>query len=286
MHTDGVARMNPSRDTGRPVQVIAVTGGKGGVGKSSVAINLGIGLSARGRRVVILDADLGLANLDVLLGLRAKRNLADVISGECGLAEIMLDGPCGVRIIPASSGTQSMVALSRAEHAGLIHAFSDIADSMDVLIVDTAAGISDSVVSFVRAAQEGLVVVCNEPSSIADSYALMKLLHKEYGMHRFRVLPNMVRSPQEGSALFHKLEQVCERFLDVMLVQAGNIPYDDTVRKCIQRQRAVLDAAPRSRAAAAFRELAERMDALPVSASASGHLEFFVERLLGGVPAG
>jgi flagellar biosynthesis protein FlhG len=200
--------------------------------------------------------------------------------------EIMLDGPCGVRIIPASSGTQSMVALSRAEHAGLIHAFSDIADSMDVLIVDTAAGISDSVVSFVRAAQECLVVVCNEPSSIADSYALMKLLHKEYGMHRFRVLPNMVRSPQEGSALFHKLEQVCERFLDVMLVQAGNIPYDDTVRKCIQRQRAVLDAAPRSRAAAAFRELAEKMDALPVSASASGHLEFFVERLLGGAAAG
>jgi flagellar biosynthesis protein FlhG len=286
MHMDRVARMNPSRDTGRPVQVIAVTGGKGGVGKSSVAINLGIGLSARGRRVVILDADLGLANLDVLLGLRAKRNLADVIAGECGLADIMLDGPCGVRIIPASSGTQSMVSLSRAEHAGLIHALSDIADRMDELIVDTAAGISDSVVSFVRAAHECLVVVCNEPSSIADSYALMKLLHKEYGMHRFRVLPNMVRSPQEGSALFHKLEQVCERFLDVMLVQAGNIPYDDTVRKCIQRQRAVLDAAPRSKAAAAFRELAERRDALPVSASASGHLEFFVERLLGGAAAG
>lgn len=278
--------MNPSRDTGRPVQVIAVTGGKGGVGKSSVAINLGIGLAGRGRRVVILDADLGLANLDVLLGLRAKRNLADVIAGECGLADIMLDGPCGIRIIPASSGTQSMVSLSRAEHAGLIHAFSDIADTMDVLIVDTAAGISDSVVSFVRAAQECLVVVCNEPSSIADSYALMKLLHKEYGMHRFRVLPNMVRTPQEGSALFHKLEQVCERFLDVMLVQVGSIPYDDTVRRCIQRQRAVLDAAPQSKAAMAFRQLAERVDALPVSASASGHLEFFVERLLGGAAAG
>ena len=278
--------MNPLRDTGRPVQVIAVTGGKGGVGKSSVAINLGIGLAGRGRRVVILDADLGLANLDVLLGLRAKRNLADVISGECGLADIMLEGPCGIRIIPASSGTQAMVSLSRAEHAGLIHAFSDIADTMDVLIVDTAAGISDSVVSFVRAAQECLVVVCNEPSSIADSYALMKLLHKEYGMHRFRVLPNMVRTQQEGNALFHKLEQVCERFLDVMLVQVGCIPYDDTVRRCIQRQRAVLDAAPQSKAAMAFRQLAERMDALPVSASASGHLEFFVERLLGGAAAG
>lgn len=278
--------MEPSLGAGKPVQVVAVTGGKGGVGKTSVSINLGIGLAARGRRVVLLDADLGLANIDVLLGLRARRTLADVISGECGLEDIMLAGPGGVRIIPASSGTQSMVSLSRAEHAGLIHAFSGIADGMDVLIVDTAAGISDSVISFVRAAQECLVVVCNEPSSIADSYALMKLLNRDYGMHRFRVLPNMVRSPQEGKALFHKLEQVCERFLDVMLHQIGEIPYDDTVRKCIQRQRAVLDAAPRSRAAEAFRELAARVDALPVPAHASGHLQFFVERLLGGAAAG
>lgn len=274
--------MNPSPVPGKPVQVVAVTGGKGGVGKTSVSINLGIGLCARGRRVVLLDADLGLANVDVLLGLRARRNLADVLSGECGLADIMLEGPGGLRIIPASSGTQSMVALSPAQHAGLIHAFSEIADSLDVLIVDTAAGISDSVVSFVRAAQECLVVVCNEPSSIADSYALMKLLNREHGMHRFRVLTNQVRSPQEGRALFHKLEQVCERFLDVMLHHIGEVPYDDTVRKCIQRQRAVLDAAPGSRAAAAFRTLAERVDGLPRSSRASGHLEFFVERLLGG----
>lgn len=255
--------MNPSPVPGKPVQVLAVTGGKGGVGKTSVSINLGIGLAARGRRVVLLDADLGLANVDVLLGLRARRNLADVISGECGLADIMLEGPGGLRIIPASSGTQAMVALSPAEHAGLINAFSEIADSLDVLIVDTAAGISDSVVSFVRAAQECLIVVCNEPSSIADSYALMKILNRDHGMHRFRVLTNMVRSPQEGRALFHKLEQVCERFLDVMLHHIGEVPYDDTVRKCIQRQRAVLDAVPGSRAGAAFRALAERVDGLP-----------------------
>ncbi len=274
--------MNPSPVSGKPVQVLAVTGGKGGVGKTSVSINLGIGLAARGRRVVLLDADLGLANVDVLLGLRARRNLADVISGECGLADIMLEGPGGLRIIPASSGTASMVTLSPAEHAGLIHAFSEIAGSLDVLIVDTAAGISDSVVSFVRAAQECLIVVCNEPSSIADSYALMKLLNRDHGMHRVRVLTNMVRSPQEGRALFHKLEQVCERFLDVMLHHIGEVPYDDTVRKCIQRQRAVLDAAPGSRAGAAFRALAERVDGLPRASRASGHLEFFVEQLLGG----
>jgi flagellar biosynthesis protein FlhG len=279
-------RMNPAPRSGKAVQVVAVTGGKGGVGKTSISINLSIALAERGRRVVLLDADLGLANVDVLLGLRPKRNLADVMSGECGLADIMLEGPGGIRIIPATSGTQSMVSLSRAEHAGLIHAFSDIAEGMDTLIVDTAAGISDAVVSFVRAAQECIVVVCNEPSSLADSYALIKLLNRDYGMHRFRVLANQVRAPQEGASLFLKLEQVCERFLDVMLHHIGDVPYDDMVRKCIQRQKALMVAAPRSRAAEALREIATRVERLPVPASASGHLEFFVERLLGAAVAG
>src|SRR5512139_3599217 len=272
--------MNSARGAGRPVQVVAVTGGKGGVGKTSVSINLSIALAERGRRVVLLDADLGLANVDVLLGLRPKRNLADVLAGACGLEDIMLDGPGGIRIIPASSGTQSMASLSRLEHAGLIHAFSAIGSGMDVLLIDTAAGIADSVLSFVRAAQECLVVVCDEPSSIADAYALMKLLHRDHGMHRFRLLGNMVRSPQEGANLYRKLAQVCDRFLDITLLDAGHIPYDDMVRKCIQRQRPVLLGAPRSRAAQAFRELAARVERWPIPAGPSGHLQFFVEQLL------
>lgn len=278
--------MNSVHGTARPVQVVAVTGGKGGVGKTSVSINLSIALAERGRRVVLLDADLGLANVDVLLGLKPKRNLADVLAGACGLQDILLDGPGGIRIIPASSGTQSMVSLSRLEHAGLIHAFSDIGSVMDVLVIDTAAGIADSVLGFARAAQECLVVVCDEPSSIADAYALMKLLHRDHGMQHFRLLGNMVRSPQEGANLYHKLAQVCERFLDITLLDAGHIPYDDMVRKCIQRQRPVLLGAPQSRAAAAFRELAGRVERWPVPAGPSGHLQFFVEQLLDRAAAG
>jgi flagellar biosynthesis protein FlhG len=266
--------------SGSAVQVVAVTGGKGGVGKTSVSINLSIGLAQLGRRVVLLDADLGLANVDVLLGLRPKRNLADVLAGSCGLADIMLDGPGNIRIIPASSGTQSMVSLSRLEHAGLIHAFSELSGTLDTLVIDTAAGISDSVLSFVRAAQECLVVVCDEPSSLADAYAVIKLLNRDHGMHRFRVLCNMVRSPPEGVGLYNKLSQVCERFLDVALTHAGDVPYDDMVRKCIQRQRPVLLGAPRSRAAQAYRELARKVARWPVPARPSGHLEFFVEQLL------
>jgi len=149
-----------------PVQVIAVTGGKGGVGKTNVSVNLSLALAELGRRVMLLDADLGLANVDVLLGLTPKRTLADVIEGRCELRDVMLQGPGGVRIVPAASGTQSMVHLAPAQHAGLIQAFSEVGDNLDVLVIDTAAGIGDSVVSFVRAAQEVLLVVCDEPTSI------------------------------------------------------------------------------------------------------------------------
>jgi flagellar biosynthesis protein FlhG len=269
-----------------PVQVIAVTGGKGGVGKTSVSVNLSVSLAQMGRRVALLDADLGLANVDIMLGLNSKHNLEDVLAGTHTLQEVMLIGPGGIRIIPASSGTQHMSQLSAMEHAGLIHAFSEISDQIDVLIIDTAAGISDSVVSFVRAAQEVLVVVCDEPSSITDSYALMKLLNRDYGLTRFRVVANMTRTPQEGQNLFNKLTLVTERFMDATLQFVGSVPFDDSMRKAIQRQRAVVEMTPRSKASLAFQSLAEKIDKWPLPSSPRGHLEFFVERLVQPVATG
>lgn len=263
-----------------PVQVVAVTGGKGGVGKSNVSINLSICLAQMGRRVALLDADLGLANIDVLLGLRPQNTLEDVLDGRCSLEDVLIEGPAGIRIIPAASGTQRMAQLGHAEHAGLIHAFSEIASQIDVLIVDTAAGISDSVVSFVRAANEVLVVVCDEPSSITDAYALIKLLNRDFGMLRFRVLANMTRTPQEGKNLFQKLTQVTERFLDVSLQYVGSVPFDETVRKAVQKQKAVVEVAPRSKAAIAYKALAEKVDLWPLPSTPRGHLEFFIENLI------
>ncbi|MCV6615301.1 MAG: MinD/ParA family protein [Cellvibrionaceae bacterium] len=265
---------------GRPVQVIAVTGGKGGVGKSNISVNLSIALAELKRRVVLLDADLGLANVDVLLGLKAPYNLADVLSGERRLAEIMVSGPSGVDIVPAASGVQQMATLGDQEHAALIRAFSDIADNLDVLVIDTAAGISDSVVSFVRAANEVLVVVCDEPSSITDAYALIKLMNTEYGTFRFRVVANMTRSNQEGAKLFTKLNAVCQRFLDVSLQYIGHIPFDENVRKAVQKQTPILEYSPRSKASQAIRTLAQKVDELPLPNNPRGHLEFFVEKLL------
>ena len=263
-----------------PIQVIAVTGGKGGVGKSNVSVNLSLALAQMQRRVMLLDADLGLANIDVLLGIRANKTIADVLSGECDLRDILVNGPGGVRIVPAASGVQRMAALTPQQHGALIQAFSSLGDQLDVLVIDTAAGISDTVVSFVTAAQEIIVVVCDEPSSITDAYALIKLLNKEYQVHRVRVIANMVHSVKEGQLLFNKLRQVCERFLEITMQYTGAIPADDNVRKAVQKQKPVLEYAPRCKAALAFKQIANKVQEWPVTSSPRGHLEFFVERLL------
>ncbi|GAB1258071.1 flagellar synthesis regulator FleN [Aurantivibrio plasticivorans] len=263
-----------------PIQVIAVTGGKGGVGKTNLAVNLSIALAEMQRRVLLLDADLGLANVDVLLGLKPKKNLSDVIKGDASMQEVIVNGPGGVRIVPASSGVRHMASLSTQEHAALINGFAELGDQLDVLIVDTAAGISDNVISFVRASQEVIVVVCDEPSSITDAYALIKLLNKEHDMFRFKVVANMTRTTQEGKSLFNKLNAACERFLDVALQYVGHIPFDENVRSAVQKQQPLLTFAPRCKASQAIRSLAHKVDEWPRASSATGHLEFFVEHMV------
>lgn len=264
----------------KPVRVIAVTSGKGGVGKTNVSVNLGVSLASMGRNVMLMDADLGLANVDVLLGLRPRFNLSHVVSGERPLDEVLVDGPEGIKIVPASSGLSSMAALAPAEHAGVIRAFSELHQPLDVLLIDTAAGISDSVVAYTKASQEIIVVLCDEPTSITDAYALIKLLNREFGIHRFRVLANMVSSVQAGNELYRKILQVTDRYLDVALDFIGSIPNDDYLRKAVQRQKSVVDAFPRCKSSLAFKKLAQKADSWPVPSSAGGRLEFFVERLI------
>jgi len=264
----------------KPVQVIAVTSGKGGVGKTNVSLNLSIALANRGKDVLLMDADLGLGNVDVLLGMHPKRNLSHVIDGTHSLEDILVSGPRGIRLLPAASGIQGMSNLSMVQHAGIIRAFSDLGLMVDTLIVDTAAGLSDSVINFSKASQEIVVVVCDEPASITDAYALIKLLHRNHGRHRFRILANMVRSANEGRDLFLKLMRVSGRFLDVSLDYMGAIPFDECVRMAVQRQRAVVDLFPRARASLAVRALADVADKWTPTQRSTGQLEFFIERLV------
>lgn len=263
-----------------PVKVIAVTGGKEGVGKTNVSVNLSVALADMGRRVVLMDADLGLANVDVMLGVNPKRNIVDLLSGECQLSDVLVEVSDNFSIVPASSGTQEMTALGAHEHAELIQAFSSLDDSLDVLVIDTAAGISESVVSFVRAAQEVVVVVCDELTSITDAYSLIKLLHRDYGLTRFRVLANMVRSEQEGRAMLGKLMTVTDRFLDVTLQYLGSIPFDKNVPKAVRKQKPFIELYSSSMAAVALYNLAKKVDEWPVHQSARGDLEFFLEKLV------
>ncbi|MBT1450840.1 MinD/ParA family protein [Glaciecola sp. XM2] len=264
----------------KQVKVIAVTGGKGGVGKTNLTLNLAIASAKQGKRVMVLDADLGLANIDVMLGLRVDKNLSHVLSGDCTLDEVLVTGPYGVKIAPATSGTQSMAELGTHEHAGLIRAFSELQTPIDMMLVDTAAGISDMVVSFSRAAQDVIIVVCDEPTSLTDAYALMKILNRDHGVFKFKVVANMVRSEREGRELFSKLSKVTGRFLDVALELVCIVPFDENVRKAVRKQTALVEAYPGSPAAKAIAKLAERTATWPVPTQAGGHLEFFIEHLV------
>lgn len=271
--------MSTSAENGK-VKVITVTGGKGGVGKSSVSLNLAVALCQLGAKVMLFDADLGLANIDVMLGLKVKKNLGHVLNGECDLADIILTGPCGLRIVPASSGLRQMAELTVEQHAGLIRAFSELNEEVDFLIVDTAAGISDMVLSFCRAAQDVMMVVCNEPTSVADAYAEMKVLSNDYGVNRFHIIGNNLRSLQEGKTMFAKLLAVTGRFLNVTLELTACIPADPAVRNAIRQRSCAVEQYPQSPAAKIFKLLAARVMQWPVPDLPDGHLQFFVENLV------
>lgn len=264
----------------KAVKVVAVTSGKGGVGKTNVAANIAVALGQRCRNVMLLDADLSLANVDVLLGLQPRFNLSHVVSGDIDLAGTVMNGPGGIRIVPATSGNHAMTQLSPASQAAIVNAFSELADQPEILIVDTGSGIAPEVARFVQASQQVLVVVCDEPASITDAYALIKVFSRHYGVSRFQVVTNQTRNVNEGHRLFEKLRKVTDSYLDVVLRHLGDIPQDRMLRRAVQEQRAVVDAYPASSAGKALRQIATRIDETHATSSAAGHIEFFFERLL------
>lgn len=261
------------------VRVLAVASGKGGVGKTNMAVNLALALARRGESVLLMDADLALANLDVVLGIRPRHDLCQVLSGELNINDIIIDGPHGIGIVPASSGVRRMAELSVAEHAGLIRAFDEVERHVDTLLIDTAAGLSESVVSFCRAANEVLVVVCDEPASLTDAYALIKVLGQEHGVRRFQVVCNMVQDAAHGRQLYAKLARVAEHYLaDVALGYLGAVPFDERLKQAVRQQRALMQQSPYSASGLAFQQLAERVTVLPRQAVAPGYFEFFANR--------
>lgn len=264
----------------KSLRVIAVTAGKGGVGKTNVSANLSIALAKTNHNVLLLDADLSLANVDVLLGLQADKNIEHVIRGECQLKDIVMTGPQNIKVVPGASGASILTHLSHIDLAGFIHAFDEIYENFDTMIVDTPSGISENVASFLRASQDIIVVVCNEPTSITDAYALMKVMSQEYGIRNFHLLANMVHTLSEGRELYNRLSQVTNDYLDVSLDYMGAIPFDEHLRRAVKQQRSVYELFPNCEAANAFSNVAKHIDDWPCSHTVANSSPFFMEKLL------
>ncbi|OED40769.1 cobyrinic acid a,c-diamide synthase [Chromatiales bacterium (ex Bugula neritina AB1)] len=259
---------------------MAVTGGKGGVGKSNIAVNLAVQLGKLGRSVLVLDADLGLANIDVLCGLQPQGTLEDVFNGKETLDDILLRIDENVSLLPATSGATDITSLGQVEYGGLIQAFSNLREPIDTLIIDTPAGISSQVTAFCRAAREVVVVMCDEPTSITDAYAMIKVLSTEFNVKRINILVNKASSSQHGIDLFEKIERVADKNFDVMLSYLGTVPHDERLQQAVCDQNPVVTSYPRSRSALAFQKLAKRIHGWPEPKQPIGHVEFFVERLV------
>ena len=240
-------------------RVIAITSGKGGVGKTNIVANLGYTLSLLGKKVLLFDADLGLGNIDVLLGLAPKYNLSHVIMGEKRVSEIIVDGPGNMKILPASSGIHELTSLSEDHKQKFLYELNLLIEPVDILLIDTAAGISSNVIYFNISANEIMVVASPEPASITDAYALMKVLSLKYSENHFKLLINSASCINEADDVFRQLQLVSDRFLNISLEYMGYVIYDQQVVKSIKRQKIVCEKYPDSRASECFMELAKKI---------------------------
>jgi len=266
-----------------PVQAVAITGGKGGVGKSTLSINLGVASAAAGRRVVLLDGDLGLANADVLLGITPRYTLADFVSGGRTLDEVLTPVRPGLTMVAGASGVMPLADLDETGHVGIVRAFSDLAADLDLLLVDTAAGISPGVLQLVQATQHVLVVVCEDPASVTDAYAVIKVLSRTHGVRHFRVVTNMTAEASGGARLFAALQRVTNRFLDVTLDHCADIPADELLRRAVREQRPVVEAYPGADSSQAIRRLATAIRSWSAP-EGRGNIGFFSERVARPAP--
>jgi flagellar biosynthesis protein FlhG len=240
--------------------IMSVTSGKGGVGKTNVVANLSLSLSILGRNVLLLDADVGLGNLDVLLGLVPKHTIHHVLNGEKRLAEILVEGPRGIRILPASSGIQELTALEPLQKMNLTAELESVLQGVDVLLIDTGAGISSNVMYFNSLAQEILVVIAPEPTSLTDAYALMKVHSLKHSGKRYKILCNSVKNEHEAIQIFRHLSKVTQKFLNISLDLYGYIPCDKHIPEAVRQQRLLVECFPKSEAARQFLLLARKVD--------------------------
>lgn len=265
-----------------PTQVICIASGKGGVGKTVVAVNLAVALHRNGKRVMLLDCDLDMANAHIALGEYCEHNLSHFLSGEKTLQDIAVTTRSGIRLVPGASGLKFTANISQLQAASIIQAFSTLEEELDYLIVDLSSGISPATIAFMVACQRRYIVVRNDPLSIADAFATMKILMQDFGMTELYLLPNGMNSQADGKLLFDRIDRACGHFMFRSINYMSTIEKDTNILLALKKCESVIDSAPSSLGAGDFRRLASLTEALEPIIYASGVLEFFIERLVSG----
>lgn len=263
----------------KTVRTIAVASGKGGVGKTNITANLAIGFSRLNKKVLVFDADLGLSNIDVVLNLAAKYNIKHLFRGEKKLKDLIIDGPLGIKVLPASSGIQELTSLDEFQRLRLLEEFEAYDDNVDYLLIDTSSGISSNVAFFCMAAQDIIIVTSAEPTAMTDAYALIKVLFTKYQEKNFRVLVNDVSNEHEARDVYRRLATAAERFLSISLDYIGYVPHDSFVQKAVRQQRAFIDIYPNSEASKSLLIISEKL-INDNNKNIKGTLQFFLGGLL------
>ncbi|HEX4922999.1 MAG TPA: MinD/ParA family protein [Bdellovibrionales bacterium] len=260
-------------------RTLSITSGKGGVGKTTIAANMALNLAQKGKKVLILDGDLGMGNVDIMFGVRAQRTIQDVLAGEATLASILVDVAPGVTIIPGGSGILELQSLNDFQKRALLDEVAALPRSFDFMIVDTAPGIDDRVLYLNSAVHQIGVVLTPDPSSMADSYALIKVLNKYHKEDRFSIICNQVRDEAEGLALFKRLSDVASKFLYVSLDYQGSIPHDALLNRATRSQQLVLSSQPHASSSLAINQITQKMCGFKGMESVKGGMQFFWEQL-------
>ncbi len=281
MVKEGVTPMIRKKRCHDATRVIAITSGKGGVGKTNITVNFAYLLAKRGRKTLLLDADTGLANIDVILGIAPHYNLSHLLHGERSLSEVIVEGPGGIKILPSASGIEDMAELSKGHKLTLLEELDGLDEDIDFMLIDTAAGISGNVMYFNMAAKEVIVVASTEPTSLTDAYALIKMLYQGYRTRRFMLLVNMVSDSIEAKGVYVRLNNATNHFLGLPIEYLGYIPLDPNIPKAVKKQKLLAESFPDSKATTSMIEIIEKLCRRQPEAYENGTIKFFDRSVMG-----